>query len=62
MHCQTCYDVVNVEGKYSTLTGVVLTDIEVSFSGAFRVTYSGYVHGSGEPSIVYCGEIFTGEV
>lgn len=56
------YDVVNVEGKYSTVTGVVLTDIEISFSGAFHVRYSGYVHGSGEPSVVYCGEIFTGEV
>lgn len=56
------YDVVNVEGKYSTLSGVVLTDIEIRFSGAFHVNYSGYVHGSGEPAIVYCGEIFTGEV
>lgn len=56
------YDVVNVEGKYSTITGVVLTDIEISFSGAFRVNYSGYIYGSGEPSIVYCGEKFTGEV
>lgn len=56
------FDVVNVESKYGTITGVVLTDIEISFSGAFHVSYSGYVHGSGEPSVVYCGEIFTGEV
>lgn len=54
------FDVVGVESKYGTIAGVVLTDIRVSFTGAFRTTYSGYVRGS-EVS-AYCGEVFTGEV
>lgn len=56
------FDVVKVESKYSTVAGVVLTDIKCSFTGAFRVTYSGYVSGAGVAAVVYCGEYFAGEV
>lgn len=56
------FDVVNVESKYGTIAGVVLTDIKISFAGAFRLTYSGYVRGSGANASVYSGEIFAGEV
>lgn len=56
------FDVVQVESKYGTIVGVVLTDVKVSFTGAFRVTYSGYVRGSGVSVIVYSGERFAGEV
>ena len=56
------FDVVSVEGKYGTVAGVVLTDIKISFTGAFRVTYSGYVRGSGIAAVIYCGEVYTGEV
>jgi hypothetical protein len=56
------FDVVNIENKYGTIAGVVLTDIKCSFTGAFRVAYSGYVRGSGVSVFVYCGEVFTGEV
>ena len=56
------YDVVSVESKYGTIAGVVLTDIKYSFTGALRVSYSGYVRGSGEAVFVYCGEHYTGEV
>ena len=56
------FDVVGVESKYGTIAGVVLTDIKISFAGAFRVTYSGYVRGSGASATVYSGEKFTGEV
>jgi hypothetical protein len=55
------FDVVSVESKYSKIVGVVLTDIKVSFTGAFRIAYSGYVHGDSASTTVYCGEIFTGE-
>lgn len=56
------FDVVQVEGKYGTVTGVVLTDITFRFAGAFNVTYTGYVHGAGERTTIYSGEIFAGEV
>ena len=56
------FDVVNIESKYGTIAGVVLTDIKYTFTGAFRTTYSGYIRGSGVSVIVYCGEVFTGEV
>lgn len=56
------FDVVSVESKYGTIAGVVLTDIKISFTGAFRVTYSGYIRGSDEIVSAYCGEVFTGEV
>ena len=56
------FDVVSVESKYGTIAGVVLTDVKFSFAGSFRATYSGYVRGSGETVIVYCGEYFAGEV
>lgn len=56
------FDVVNVESKYGTIAGVVLTDIKYTFTGAFRTVYSGYVRGSGTAVAVYSGEIFTGEV
>lgn len=56
------FDVVNVESKYGTIAGVVLTDIKCSFTGAFRITYSGYIRGSGVSVVVYCGEKFAGEV
>lgn len=56
------FDVVSVESKYGTIAGVVLTDIKVSFTGAFRVTYSGYVRGKDASATVYCGEVFAGEV
>ena len=56
------FDVVNVENQYDTIAGVVLTDIKINFTGAFRVAYSGYMRGSGVPVFVYSGEVFTGEV
>lgn len=56
------FDVVDVESKYGTIVGVVLTDIKYSFTGAFHVTYSGYIRGSGVSVVVYCGEKFAGEV
>lgn len=56
------FDVVNVESKYGTIAGVVLTDIKYTFTGAFHVSYSGYVGGSGVSVAVYAGEVFCGEV
>ena len=56
------FDTVDVESKYGTIAGVVLTDIKYSFTGAFRTTYSGYVRGSGASVVVYSGEVFAGEV
>ena len=56
------FDVVNVEDKYGTVAGVVLTDIKYTFAGAFHATYSGYVHGSGGVATVYCGECYAGEM
>ena len=56
------FDVVDIESKYGTVSSVVLTDITCSFTGAFRISYSGYVRGSGVAVVVYCGEIFVGEV
>lgn len=55
------FDVVSVESKYGTIAGVVLTDIKCVFTGAFRVTYSGYIRGDDVVN-AYCGEVFTGEV
>ena len=54
------FDVLRVENKYGTVTGVAITDIKYSFSGAFRASYSGQVRGTTVP--VYCGEVFSGEV
>ncbi len=56
------FDVVDIESKYGTILGVVLTDIKYTFTGAFRAVYSGYVHGSGATAMIYSGEIFSGEV
>lgn len=56
------FDVVKIENKYGTISGVVLTDINVTFTGAFRVTYSGYISTSGVSVNIYCGEIYMGEV
>lgn len=56
------FDVVRVESKYDTIVGVVLTNIKYTFSGAFCTTYSGYIRGSGTPTVMYCGEFFAGEV
>lgn len=56
------FDVVQVEGKYGTVMGVVLTDITFRFTGAFNVTYTGYVHGTGEYTTIYSGEVYAGEV
>lgn len=56
------FDVVKIENKYGTISGVVLTDIKVAFTGAFRVTYSGYISTSGVSVNIYCGEIYMGEV
>ncbi len=56
------FDVVEIESKYGTISGVVLTDIKCTFTGAFRVSYSGYVRGNGGAVIVHCGELFMGEV
>lgn len=56
------YDVVNVESKYGTITGVVLTDVTYTFSGAFRTSYSGYIRGSGVAVTMHCGEVYSGEV
>ena len=51
------FDVVSVENKYGTIAGVVLTDIKFSFTGAFHITYSGYVRGNDVSATVYCGEV-----
>lgn len=56
------FDVVDIEDKYGTIAGVVLTDIKCTFSGAFHMSYSGYIRGSGTAVIVYSGEAFSGEV
>ena len=56
------FDVVEVEDKYGTVAGVVLTDIKCSFTGSFRISYHGYIRGSGTAVIVYSGEVFSGEV
>lgn len=56
------FDSVQVESKYGTVAGVVLTDIKYTFSGAFHVTYSGYIHGGSVAAVVYCGEKFAGEM
>lgn len=56
------FDVVGVESKYGMITGVVLTDIKCVFTGAFYVTCSGYVRGTGSAGVAYSGEIYTGEV
>jgi hypothetical protein len=56
------FDVVDVENKYGTVHGVVLTDIKYNFTGAFRAAYTGYIRGSGAAVTIYSGEIFTGEV
>jgi hypothetical protein len=60
--CLDLFDVVSIESKYGTIAGVVLTDIKYTFTGAFRATYSGYIRGSGTAVVVYCGEVYTGEV
>lgn len=54
------FDVVQVENKYGMVTGVAITDIKYSFTGAFRASYSGQVRGA--IVNVYCGELYTGEV
>lgn len=56
------FDVVDIDGKYGSVSGVVLTEIKCAFSGAFRFSYTGYIRGSGEKIVVYCGEHFAGEV
>lgn len=56
------FDVVDVESKHGTITGVVVTDIKHTFSGAFRTTYSGYVLASKARVTVYSGEVYSGEV
>lgn len=56
------FDSVSVEDKYGTIVGVVLTDIKYTFTGAFRISYSGYIYGSGVATFVYSGEVYTGEV
>ena len=56
------FDVVSVESKYGRVSYVVLTDVKITFTGAFRVTYSGYVRGDSSLGIAYSGEIYTGEV
>ena len=55
------FDVVDVESKYGTINSVVLTDIKCTFTGAFRIAYSGYIIGD-EIVSAYCGEVFAGEV
>lgn len=54
------FDVLKVENRYGTITGIAITDIKYSFGGAFRATYSGQARGT--TVNVYCGEVFTGEV
>lgn len=56
------FDVVNVENKYGTIVGVVITDLTYRFNGAFKAEYKGYVRGSGVSTVVYSGEVFAGEV
>jgi hypothetical protein len=56
------FDVVSIENKYGSVAGVVLTDVKIQFTGAFRVSYSGYIRGSGTAVIVYSGEKYSGEV
>ena len=56
------FDVIQVESKYGTITDIVLTDIKISFSGAFRAEYTGHIMGSGVPVTLYSGEIYSGEV
>lgn len=56
------YDIVSVANKYGIVYGVVLTEIKVTFSGAFRTTYKGQVCVGGVTTNIYSGEIYMGEV
>lgn len=57
------FDKVTLDSKYGEIRGVVLTDIKCVFTGAFRISFSGYVHGGGTPVFAYSGgDIYSGEV
>ncbi len=56
------YDTVQVETKYGLKEKVILTEINLSFTGAFKMTYTGYVDQSAYTVDHYSGEIYTGEV
>ena len=56
------FDTVSVDNKYGQVKGVVITDIKISFTGAFKTTYSGYISISGVITNIYFGEIYVGEV
>lgn len=56
------YDTVWVETKYGMKEKVILTEIDLTFTGAFRMTYTGYIDQSAYAVDHYSGEIYTGEV
>lgn len=56
------FDVVAVETKYGVVGRVILTDVKISFTGAFAVTYEGYVDVNATAVFYHSGEIYTGEV
>lgn len=56
------FDVVWVETKYGVREKVILTDVNLSFTGAFKMTYTGYIDTSAYTVDHYSGEIYTGEV
>lgn len=55
-------DVVSVETKYGVVARVILTDVKISFTGAFNMTYEGYVDPGSTVGDYYAGEIYMGEV
>lgn len=55
-------DMVAVETKYGVVERVVLTDVKISFTGAFTIEYEGYVDHNTTVVDYYSGEIYLGEV
>lgn len=55
-------DVISVETKYGTVERVILTDIKISFTGAFLVTFEGYIDHNETVVDYYSGELYAGEV
>lgn len=56
------YDRITVETKYGKIENVVLTDINITFSGAFRMKYEGYVFPDPQSNYYYLEGICLGEV
>lgn len=55
-------DVVTVETKYGPIERVILTDIKISFTGTFAISFEGYINHVVTAVDYYCGELYAGEV